>query len=308
VTRIHLDTDLGSDTDDLCALAMLLGWPGVEVTGVTTSTDPGGRRAGMVAFALELAGRPEIPVAGGAEGSLGGLFVPLAFPDHWPEPIPPRPGPRGAALQLLDSSVRAGATVVAIGPYTNLAMFEAERPGALAATTLVTMGGHVPPPRAGLPPWGVRDDVNVQQDAWAARIVFERCRPTVVPLGTSLLVTLRERHLAPLRASGPLGRLLAEQGEAHAAENDRRHLSAAYPLLPDDLLNFQYDPLACAVAAGWDGVTIEDVPVALECDGALLRMEPRSGAPTLRIVTDVRAERFEEAWLQAACRASAAPS
>jgi inosine-uridine nucleoside N-ribohydrolase len=33
---IHLDTDLGGDTDDACALAMLLGWPGVELAGVTT--------------------------------------------------------------------------------------------------------------------------------------------------------------------------------------------------------------------------------------------------------------------------------
>lgn len=32
---IHLDTDLGGDTDDACALAMLLGWPGVELAGVT---------------------------------------------------------------------------------------------------------------------------------------------------------------------------------------------------------------------------------------------------------------------------------
>ncbi len=31
--RIHLDTDLGGDTDDACALAMLLGWPGVELVG-----------------------------------------------------------------------------------------------------------------------------------------------------------------------------------------------------------------------------------------------------------------------------------
>ena len=33
--RVHLDTDIGGDVDDLCALAMLLGWPGVEVTGIT---------------------------------------------------------------------------------------------------------------------------------------------------------------------------------------------------------------------------------------------------------------------------------
>jgi inosine-uridine nucleoside N-ribohydrolase len=78
-----------------------------------------------VAYALELAGRTDIPIAAGAEGSLGGFFVPLAFPPYWPEPVPPRPGPPGRALELFGASVDAGATVVAIGPYTNLALFEA---------------------------------------------------------------------------------------------------------------------------------------------------------------------------------------
>ena len=59
--RIHLDTDLGGDTDDAFALAMLLGWPGVEITGITTVADPGGRRAAYVEYLLRLAGREEIP-------------------------------------------------------------------------------------------------------------------------------------------------------------------------------------------------------------------------------------------------------
>ena len=46
--RVHLDTDLGGDPDDGCALAMLLGWPGVEVVGITTTADSDGRRAGYV--------------------------------------------------------------------------------------------------------------------------------------------------------------------------------------------------------------------------------------------------------------------
>ena len=37
--RIHLDTDLGGDTDDACALAMLLGWHEAEITGITTVAD-----------------------------------------------------------------------------------------------------------------------------------------------------------------------------------------------------------------------------------------------------------------------------
>jgi inosine-uridine nucleoside N-ribohydrolase len=305
VIRVHLDTDLGSDTDDLCALAMLLGWPDVEITGITTVNDPGGIRAGYVAYALGLAGRGDIPVASGAEGSLGGFFVPLAFPDYWPEPIRPRPSPPGEALRLLDASVEAGATVVAIGPWTNLAMFDTWRPAALRSTDVVVMGGHVPPAAEGYPPWGMRDDFNVQQDATAARIVLERCAPTVVPVPTCLRVALRRRDLSRLRGAGPLGALLAEQGERHAVDNGRTTLPEAYSALPADLLNFHYDPLTCAVAAGWPGVRIEELGVALSFDGPLLRMREDEDAPPLRIVTDVEADAFEAAWLEAVERASA---
>jgi inosine-uridine nucleoside N-ribohydrolase len=303
--RIHLDTDLGSDTDDLCALAMLLGWPGVELTGVTTSTDPGGRRAGFTEYALRLAGRTDVPVAAGAEGSLGGLALSdLILPDYWPEPVPARPSPPGAAVDLLLSSVEAGATVVAIGPYTNLAALEAARPGMLASTGVVVMGGHPTRPLDGLPPWSVHDDFNVQQDRYAAATVFERCDPVVVPLAVSIQVVLRRAHLAELRAAGPLGSLIADQGEAHARDNGRTELPRAYPALPEDLLNFQYDPLACAVAAGWDGVTVERLPVGLDLREQRLWMTVRTGAPELRVATSVEGERFERAWLDAVVRAS----
>ena len=34
--KVHLDTDLGGDIDDLCALVMLPCWEDVEITGITT--------------------------------------------------------------------------------------------------------------------------------------------------------------------------------------------------------------------------------------------------------------------------------
>lgn len=58
--KIHLDTDLAGDPDDVCALAMLLTWPGVEITGITTVAESDGRRAGYVEYVLQLAGRSEI--------------------------------------------------------------------------------------------------------------------------------------------------------------------------------------------------------------------------------------------------------
>src|SRR5205823_4135189 len=104
----HLDTDLGSDTDDACALAMLLGWPDVELVGITTTIDPGGRRAGFVARCLELAGRDDIPVAAGAEVSMTTREFPGTIPDderYWHEPVAPRPSPAGDAVALLNDSV-----------------------------------------------------------------------------------------------------------------------------------------------------------------------------------------------------------
>jgi purine nucleosidase len=304
--RVHLDTDLGSDTDDLCALAMLLGWQGVDLVGVTTNTDTGGMRAGFTEYALSLAGREDVSVCAGAEGSLAGLFAPLAFPDYWPEPIDARPAPPGAALELLADNIERGATVVAVGPLTNLALFEAARPGVLARATVVVMGGHVTEPRRGLPPWGVHDDFNVQQDRYAAAIVFERCDPIVVPLAPCLEVCLRECHLERLHEAGALGRLLADQGQSHARDHGMSDLARSFPALPRDLLNFHYDPLACAVALGWKGVTIEKIDTHLELRDERLWMTPRPDGRPLKVVTGVDAPAFEEAWLHAVERASAA--
>ena len=305
--RIHLDTDLGSDTDDLCALAMLLGWPDVRLTGITTSADVQGLRVGFIEYALRLAGRSGIPVAAGAEGSLAGFRTPIGFPDinrYWPEPIAPRPAPPGAALDLLACSIEAGATVVAIGPYTNLALLEVARPGALASVEVVLMGGYVTPVRPGLPNWGPDMDYNVQQDTLAARIVFERCNPILAQFPVTLEVTLRAAHLPRLRASGPPGELIAAQGEMHGADFHMPELGRQHERLPDDLLNFQYDPLACAVATGWDGVRIEEMPLVTNFEDGLLSFSVAPAGKMTRVVTAVDGERFAREWLDAVAPAS----
>ena len=42
--KVHLNTDIGGDIDDLCALALLLAWPGVELSGITTRQSRVGAR------------------------------------------------------------------------------------------------------------------------------------------------------------------------------------------------------------------------------------------------------------------------
>lgn len=309
MTNIHLDTDIGGDTDDLCALALVLAWPGAELLAVTTVSDDGGRRAGYARYALSLAGRADVPVAAGADISLGCYTPTPGFPEgdeaYWPEPVPPAPNPHDAALDLLEASIERGAIVVAIGPFTNLALLERRSPGILGEARLYLMGSHVPAPRKGFPQWDYRDDWNVQVDYASAQYVFERSSPTLVPLSASVETWLRHAHLPALwRATSPLARLVARQAEAFAAgEWNKAEEGRAYAGLPEDIVNFQHDPLACALALGWDeGVEVSELPLKLEVADGFLRQRIEEGGRVTKVVTKVDGARFSEFWLDAVTR------
>jgi inosine-uridine nucleoside N-ribohydrolase len=301
--RIHLDTDLGCDPDDLCALAMLLGWPGVELTGITTTIDPGGRRAAYVAHCLRLVGREEIPVVAGAEVSLttGRRAMPVIDDErYWPRNLAPRPSSPGAALDLLHQSVEAGATIVAIGPYTNLALLEVSRPGTLARAPVAVMGGWVWPPDQGLPAWGPEMDFNVQWDTRGVENVAGAAASlTLVTLPATLKAPLRAADLPRLRAAGALGALIARQSEAYAQERRMTALGRAHAGLPDDLLNLHWDPVTCAVALGWPGATIEEHHLGTVLAGDVLRFQPDANGRPTRVVVDIDGAAFTEVWLAA---------
>ncbi len=336
--KLHLDTDLGTNIDDLCALAMVLRWADAELLAVTTNLEQDGRRAGCVRCALDLAGvgtaridkcrdvacnvstptpqlsprsAPQptprtaraspIPVAAGAEATAPQRSrVPL--PDeaaYWPEAILPAPGPIEDALSLLARSVEQGAAIVAIGATTNLALLETRHPGILSRAELYLMGGYVHPPRAGYPAMTNEMDTNIQVDVEAAEIVFRAANPTLIPLSVGVETSLRRAYLPALREAGPLGRLIARQAEVFAGETGKEaRYGRACAGLPDDTINFQHDPLACAIALGWrEGVEITEVPLVAEIrDGRLVERVNRGGQPT-RVVTRVDGARFSEFWL-----------
>jgi purine nucleosidase len=298
---VHLDTDLGGDTDDACALALLLGQAGVELADVTTVADRTGRRAGYARHCLRLAGRDGIPVIAGAGRSMTTLqsAEPVTGDErYWPAGLPCCPAPPGAALDLLARNLERGATLVAIGPWTNLALLEIARPGSLSRAPVMATGGWTGP-TARLPPWGPEMDFNVQQDTRAAEIVAATAELTLVPLPVTLTAQLRAADLPRLRASGPLGELLARQGEAHGHDFQMTQLGRLHAGLPDDLLNFHYDPVACAVALGWPGATVAEIRLQLVRDGELLRFRPGAAGRPMRMLTDLDPGSFTEYWLNA---------
>lgn len=300
--KLHLDTDIGGDTDDLCALALLLAVSGVELTGITTSTDPGGQRAGLAAHALALAGRTDIPVAAGAGGTLAPGYLRAELPDtvrYWGTAIAARPGPPGAAMDLLAHSIDAGAAVLVIGPWTNLALLETARPGSLAETHIVCQGGAVSPARPGYLAAGPEMDYNVRQDTAAARIVLERAGPTLALAQTpvALEACLRASDLPRLRAAGQLARLLAWQAQRYHEDDAGAAAGAGCPSLPDDLLNFQADAVAAALALGWDCLSVEETPLVAEPHGDLLVLRPNPAGRPVQLLTAINAPAFARRWL-----------
>jgi purine nucleosidase len=299
--KIHLDTDLGGDIDDLAALAMLLKWPGAEITGITTVAEEGGRRAGYARYALRLAGRESIPVAAGADVSTGLYrYRPEYYPEaeFWPEPVAPAPGELTAALALLKASIERGAVIVAIGQCTNLALLERAYPGILARAEICLLGGYVYPPRRSRCLWDNEMDYNFQLDVASAEFVLARCHPTLVPLHVSVETSLRRSHLPALEAAGPLGALLAQQGRAFdAIEQNAATYGEQCTDLPSDFINYLYDPLACAVALGWDGVTLEELPLRVTVEDGLLCERVGAGGKPTRVVTVVDGQEFDRLWL-----------
>jgi inosine-uridine nucleoside N-ribohydrolase len=274
--RVHVDTDIGDDPDDLCALAYLLARPDVDLVGVTTVDDPDGRRTGLAREVLGLAGATAVPVAPGADVA--------------------------AVCDLLAASVARGAVVLGIGPATTLAAGGRARPGLLGSAHVVLMGGWLDVPPPGFPAWPASRDTNVVRDVAAAREVRRAAgRLTVVPLAATVQTHLRSRDLPRLVPAGPLGARIARDVSAHRDGRGTARLAADHERLPDDLALLLHDPLAAAVAAGWPGVSVESRRLRTAPGDPDGRLEPAAAddpqGRDVGVVVDVDGPAFAEHWL-----------
>jgi len=199
VRHVVLDTDLGTDVDDVLALATLLGSPELQLDGVTTVYGDTLLRARMVSRVASVAGRAVGPVVPGRVEPRSGREV------YWA-------GHEGALMEDLDREqvsswydatevLAASRTVLAIGPLTNLA--EAlERPHHVIQE-LVLMGGEFAEGRV---------EHNIRCDVAAASVVFASGLPTtVIGLDQTTRIHLGKEVLGRFEAAGELGHLLAEE-------------------------------------------------------------------------------------------------
>ena len=68
--------------------------------------------------------------------------------------------------------------------------------------------------------------------------------------------------------------------------------------LPDDIINFLHDPLACAIALGYDdGIELQEVSLRLEEREGFLHEQIDPTGKAVRIVTRIDGPRFNKFWL-----------
>jgi purine nucleosidase len=207
--RVIFDTDIGTDVDDLLALACLLGDPGILLHGVTTVYGDVELRARMAQKLLQLCGVEGVPISTGIRAPLLGLDPifwlgwegsGLLQPDDLHR-LPPFAST--SAVDWLIEQVTAfpdELTVLAVGPLTNIAAAITVDPtfGAKVGR-LVIMGGTID----ARPYAGEITEHNIRCDPEAAHVVFRSGAPIeLVPLDVTLKTVIRQSDVDRIKAIG----------------------------------------------------------------------------------------------------------
>jgi pyrimidine-specific ribonucleoside hydrolase len=312
-----LDVDTG--VDDACALLLAALHPDVELRAVTCV---GGNASVDEVVAntlkvLDVAGRPDVPVARGAERP---LLEPVSHARHvhgadgmadlgWPA-SPRRPDPRHGVELLADLLGQAAAgglqnrvTLVTLAPLTNIALLLRTYPQAAAGLReIVVMGGAANVGNA-----TASAEFNVWHDPEAAAIVLQSAGELDIPVVMYGLDVFYDVRVTREQAAG----LMAVGGRGPAE-------------LAGSLIDFQCGRFgrsdatigdAGAVCAAIDrgGLSTEPLPVAVELAGTYSRgrtivdrrdwsgdidHDPQRMGPTrVQVALSVDAQRYGELWL-----------
>ncbi|MEU4394892.1 nucleoside hydrolase [Kribbella sp. NPDC023855] len=259
-----LDTDFGTDVDDLLALTTILGSPELALTGVTTVYGDVLLRARMVARVARLAGRDVGPIVPGRGEPRSGREV------WWA-------GHEGALMPGLEQEevgtddpvalLAGSATVLAVGPLTTVAE-AVETPGH-QIEQLLLMGGDFS--------GSDEPEHNIKCDVAAAAAAFESGVPvTTIGIDQTRRLRLDAALVAELESAGELGELVGAEIRQWWEFRQRD-------------FNEPHDPAAVVMMVEPELFSFATGRIVVEDDGRT-RFAPDPAGPH-RIVTDLDPER-----------------
>tara|TARA_B100000963_G_scaffold343808_1_gene346011 strand:- start:339 stop:1250 length:912 start_codon:yes stop_codon:yes gene_type:complete len=270
---VIIDTDVGTDVDDMWALAFALRCPELDIRLITTCTGNVEYRAALVAKLLEVAGRTDIPI---------GLGLSL---DAAPEPqkawiedyqLDLYPGVVlkdgvGAICDTVNQSENP-VTLIAIGPLPNIAAALQRAPSIIENSKFIGMHGSLRIGYLGAPK--PMKEYNVKQHALSCKSVFEAgWEKEITPLDTCGNIILTGDNFQRVRNSADdLVRAVIENHliwyEAVASSPVvGPFIKKMDPQIQSSIL---YDCVAIYMAFSSDGLVYEKLPITITEDGKTL--------------------------------------
>ena len=270
---VIIDTDIGTDVDDMWALAFALRCPELDIRLITTCTGNVEYRAALVAKLLEVAGRTDIPI---------GLGLSL---DAAPEPqkawiedyqLDLYPGVVlkdgvGAICDTVNQSENP-VTLIAIGPLPNIAAALQRAPSIIENSKFIGMHGSLRIGYLGAPK--PMKEYNVKQHALSCKSVFEAgWEKEITPLDTCGNIILTGDNFQRVRNSADdLVRAVIENHliwyEAVASSPVvGPFIKKMDPQIQSSIL---YDCVAIYMAFSSDGLVYEKLPITITEDGKTL--------------------------------------
>jgi len=299
-TPVLLDCDPGHD--DAIAMLLALGSDELELRGVTTvaGNQTLEKTTANAIRVLELAGRAEIPVAAGAGRPL--VREPrVAAEVHGETGLdgPDLPPPQGEpspqhAVDFLAERIE-GATLVATGPLTNVALLLARHPEAVPER-IVLMGGAIA--EGNVTPAA---EFNIWADPEAAHRVFTSgLDVTMVGLDVTHKALVTSAHAEQLGQSGRIGKVVAELLEFYGGFHRTVYGWDGSPI---------HDAVAVAHVIDPTLLELEHVNVRVDCESELCRGRTvadiwrRTGLePNANVAVGIDSERFVDLLLQRLAR------
>lgn len=273
--RIVIDTDIGTDVDDLWTLAMVPGLAGVRLEAVTVVYGDTAVRARLAAAALR-AMELDAPVHRGCERTMSGREIVWAGHEGiGTDELPPASFAAGDAVDaLIELAAAEPGTleIVAIAPLTNIATAIRRDPRFAAnLRRLYLMGGEF---QIGWP------EHNFSADATATEIVLGCGVPmTIVPLDQTLRVAVTDDDVDRIATAHRIGPQMASE-----ARRFWTWLSSLHAGLPGDR-SWAHDPLTLLALVEPHLFTVEPFAVTVADDGRVRRVADASS--TIEVVTDL---------------------
>lgn len=311
--RIILDTDIGTDVDDVMAVALAALSPEIKVEGITTVYGDVDLRSRMVVKVLQMLGREDIPVMAGVRDVL------LRNREIWwlghegegllTEEDADLEYDKRHAVDFIIETVMSNPgeiTLIAIGPFTNLAIALAREPRiAQMVKQIIVMGGSARLGSNGteLEP----SDHNVSRDPESAALVFRSGAPIVMcGYDVTRQVLIREPHIRRLENSeDPLNQAMGRMiriwlkywKRDYTAMNDPLCVALAFdptfckgPMMDVDVEYDHRHPTGRTIC------TLPDTPWTPPEERGIERKEPMT-----KVCLEVDSERFIDMLLSRVC-------